>query len=102
MLASCQGQNSGGRRYKVIDRNHTPFRINVQCRRGMYLVIIERRLRRRDKDVGAESDLLNDLGFNLYVAPRSPVVRLFMYFGVKEVVKTDVLRGRVKEPEWTR
>ena len=35
----------------------------------MYLAMIERRLRRRDKDVGAESNLLNDLGFNLYVVP---------------------------------
>jgi len=61
--------------------------------------MIERRLRRRDKDVGAESDLLNDLGFNLYVAPRSPVVRLVAYFGVKEVIKTEVLRSRIKEPE---
>jgi len=52
----------------VIVRNHTPFRSNVQCREGMYLAIIERRLWRQDKDVGAESDLLNDLGFNLYVA----------------------------------
>jgi len=68
----------------------------------MYLAMIERRLRRRDKNVGVESDLLNDLGFNLYVAPRSLVVRLVMYFGVKEVVKTEVLRSQVKEPEWTR
>jgi len=68
----------------------------------MYLAMIERRLRRQDKDVGAKSDLLNDLGFNLYVAPQSPVVRLVVYFGVKEVVKTEVLRSQVKEPEWTR
>ena len=53
------------------------------------------------KDVGAENDLY-DLGFNLCVAPRSPVVRLVAYFGVKEVVKTEVLRSRVKEPEWTK
>jgi len=86
----------------VIVRNHTPFWSNVQCRGGMYLAMIERRLWRQDKDIGVESDLLNDLGFNLYVAPRSPVVRLVTYFGVKEVVKTEVLRSRVKEPEWTR
>jgi len=98
----CQGQNSGGRRYKVIVRNPTPFQSNIQCRRGMYLAMIERRLRRTVKDIGAENDLLNDLGFNLYVVPRSPVVRLVTYFGVKEVVKTEVLRSRVKEPEWTR
>ena len=63
--------------------------------------MIERRLRQTVKDVGAENDLLNNLGFNLYVAPQSPVVRLVAYFGVKEVVKTEVLKSRVKEPEWT-
>jgi len=64
--------------------------------------MIEKRLWQQDKDVGAESDLLNDLGFNLYVAPQSPVVRLVTYFRVKEVVKTEVLRSQVKELEWTR
>jgi len=59
----------------------------------MYLAMIERRLQRRDKDVGAENDLLNDLGFNLYVVPQSLVVRLVAYFGVKEVIKTEVLRS---------
>jgi len=68
----------------MIDRNYTLFRSNVLCQRGMYLAIVERRLRRRGKDVGAENDLLNDLGFNLCVAPRSPVVRLVTYFGVME------------------
>jgi len=56
----------------------------------MYLAIVERRLRRRGKDIGAENDLLNDLGFNLCVAPRSPVVRLVTYFGV---VKSRQDRG---------
>ena len=77
----------------MIVRNPTPFQSNIQCRGGMYLAIVERRLWRRDKDIGAESDLLNDLGFNLYVALRSPVVRLVAYFGAKEVVKTKVLRS---------
>ena len=86
----------------MIVRNHTPFQNNIRYWRGMYLAMIERRLQRRGKDVGAESDLLNDLGFNLYVTPRSPVVGLVAYFGVKEVVKTEVLRSRVKELEWTR
>ena len=69
---------------------------------GMYLAMIEKGLWWTVKDVGVENNLLNDLGFNLYVAPQSPVVRLVAYFRVKEVVKTEVLRGRVKEPEWTR
>ena len=86
----------------MIVRNHTLFQNNVRYWRGMYLAMIERGLQRRGKDVGAESDLLNDLGFNLYVAPRSPVVGLVAYFRVKEVVKTEVLRSRVKELEWTR
>jgi len=51
----------------------------------------ERRLQQTVKDVGAENDLLNDLGFNLCVAPWSPVMRLVMYFRVVEVVKTKVL-----------
>ena len=83
----------------MIVRNHTPFQSNVQCQRGMYLAMIERRLRQTVKDVGAENDLLNNLGFNLYVAPRSPVVRLVAYFRVKEVVKTEVLRSRLKDLE---
>jgi len=63
----------------------------------MYLAILERRLWQRDKDVRAENDLLNNLGFNLYVAPRSPVVRLVAYFRGMEVVKTEILRSRAKE-----
>ena len=77
----------------MIVRNHTPFRSNVQCRGGMYLAMIERRLRWTVKDVGAENDLLNDLGFNLCVAPQSLVVRLVAYFGVVKVVETEVLSG---------
>ena len=53
-------------------------------------------LQRTVKDVGAENDLLNNLGFNLCVAPWSPVVRLVMYFRVVEVVKTEVLGGKLR------
>jgi len=90
------------REYKIIDRSYTPFQSNVRCWRRIYLAMIQRRLRRTIKDIGAENDLLNDLGFNLCVAPRSPVVRLVAYFGMKKVVKTEVLRSRVKTLEWTR
>jgi len=68
----------------------------------MYLAMIERRLQQTVKDVRAENDLLNDLGFNLCVAPRSPVVRLVTYFGVVEVVETEVLSSRVEELERIR
>jgi len=68
----------------MIDRNYTLFRSNVLHWRGMYLAIVEGRLQRRSKDVGAENNLLNDLGFNLCVVPRSPVVRLVVYFRVME------------------
>jgi len=64
--------------------------------------MVERRLQWRGKDVRVENDLLNDLGFNLCVVPWSLVVRLVVYFGVKEVIKTEVLRSQVKESEWTR
>jgi len=86
----------------MIDRNYTPFWSNVLRQRRMYLTILERRLQQRDKDVGAENDLLNDLGFNLCVVPWSPVVRLVAYFRVVEVVQIEVLRSRVKESGWTR
>ena len=52
-----------------------------------YLIVItepERRLRQTGKDVGAENDLLNNLGFNLCVAPQSPVMRLVVYFRVRD------------------
>ena len=62
----------------------------------------ERRFQRTVKEVGVENDLLNDLGFNLCVAPRSPVVRLVAYFRVVEVVKTEVLSGQVEELERMR
>jgi len=68
----------------------------------MYLAMIKRRLRRTVKDVRAENDLLNDLGFNLCVAPRSLVVRVVTYFGVVEVVETEVLSGQVEELERIR
>jgi len=64
--------------------------------------MIKRRLQRTVKDVGAENDLLNDLGFNLCVAPRSLVVRLVTYFGVVEVVETEVLSSQVEESERIR
>ena len=51
----------------------------------------ERRLWQTVKDIGVENNLLNDLGFNLCVAPRSLVVRLVAYFRVVEVIKTEVL-----------
>jgi len=54
----------------------------------------ERRLQRTVKGVGAENDLLNDLGFNLCVVPQSLVMRLVVYFGVVEVVKTEVLSSK--------
>jgi len=46
--------------------------------------------------------LLNDLGFNLCVASRSLVIGLVTYFGVMEVVKTEVLSGQVEESEGIR
>ena len=70
-----------------------------------YLIVItepERRLQQTDKDVRAENDLLNDLGFNLCVVPWSLIVRLVTYFRVVEVVKTEILSGQVEESERIR
>ena len=46
--------------------------------------------------------MVNDLGFNLYVAPWSPVVGLVVYFRVVGVVKTEVLSRQVEESERIR
>jgi len=62
----------------------------------------KRRLRWTVKDVGAGNDLLNDLGFNLCVVPWSPVMRLVTYFGVVEVIETEVLSSQVEESERIR
>jgi len=62
----------------------------------------ERRLWRIGKNVGVKNDLLNNLGFNLCVAFQSPVMRLVMYLGVVEVIKTEVLSGQVEESERIR
>ena len=62
----------------------------------------ERRLQQTGKDIGAENNLLNDLGFNLCVVPWSPVMRLVTYFGVREVVKTEVLSRQVEKSERMR
>jgi len=62
-----------------------------------YSIVIaepERRLQQTGKDVGAKNDLLNNLGFNLCIAPQSPVMRLVVYFRVVEVVKTEVLSDK--------
>ena len=62
----------------------------------------ERRLQQTVKGVGVENNLLNNLGFNLCVAPQSPVMGLVVYFRVVEVVKTEVLSGQVEESERMR
>ena len=62
----------------------------------------EKRLQWTIKDVGAENNLLNDLGFNLCVTPWSPVMRLVAYFRVREVIKTEALSGQVEESERIR
>jgi len=62
----------------------------------------ERRLWWTGKDIRAENDLLNDLGFNLCVVPQSPVMGLVVYFEVMKVVKTEVLSGQVEKLEGIR
>jgi len=62
----------------------------------------ERRLQWTGKDIGVENDLLNDLGFNLCVVPQSLVMRLVTYFGVMEVIETEVLSGQIEESERIR
>jgi len=44
------------------------------------------------KDIGAEYNLMNDLGFNLCVVPQSLVVRWSPISEWREVVRGEVLR----------
>jgi len=44
------------------------------------------------KDVGVKYDLMNDLGFNLCVAPRSLVMRWLHILEWRKVVRREVLR----------
>ena len=50
------------------------------------------RLWQQVKDVRAEYDLMNDLGFNLCVVPWSPVMRWLRILEWKEVIRGEVLR----------
>ena len=43
-------------------------------------------------DVGVKYDLVNDLGFNLYVASQSPVMRWSCISERREVVREEVLK----------
>ena len=52
----------------------------------------KRRLWWQVKDIGAEYDLMNDLGFNLCVVPQSLVVRWSPISEWREVVRGEVLR----------
>ena len=57
----------------------TPEQSNILCQRidnTQQWYNSKRRLWQKKKDVGVEYDLMNDLGFNLYVVPWSPVVML--------------------------
>jgi len=64
-------------RCRVIDKKYTLEQSSVLYWRGILLsdsINPERRLWWTGKDIGAENDLLNDLGFNLCVVPWSLVV----------------------------
>ena len=57
----------------------TPEQSNILCQRidnTQQWYNSKRRLWQKEKDVGVEYDLMNDLGFNLYVVPWSPVMML--------------------------
>ena len=63
---------------------------NILCQKRILLSNSgnsKRRLQWRVKDIGAEYDLMNNLGFNLCVAPWSPVVRWSYISEWREVVR---------------
>ena len=50
------------------------------------------RLWQQVKDIGAEYDLMNDLGFNLCVVSWSPVMRWLHILKWRKVIRGEVLR----------
>jgi len=51
-------------------------------------------------NVGVEYDLINNLGFNLYVAPQSPVMKWLRISELREVVRKRSLGNKIGT-EWT-
>ena len=69
-----------------------------------HLTIIEKskkKLWQKEKGVGVEYDLMNDLGFNLCVAPQSLVMRLVAYLGVERSCQNRGPKEIEQELEWT-
>jgi len=108
LLLLILGELLGERNYIIIiflEYDNTPEQSNMLSQREILLsdsINPEKRLQQTGRDVRAENNLLNNLGFNLCVALQSSVIRLVAYFGVREVVKTEVLNGQVEESERTR
>jgi len=72
---------------------YSPEWNNILCWRGILLsnsINSKGRLWQKVKDVGAEYDLMNDLGFNLCVVPWSPVMRWSCISEWREVVREEV------------
>ena len=70
-----------------------------------YLAMIKkpkRRLQQKEKNIGAEYNLINDLGFNLCIASQSLVMRLVTYFEVKGSHQNKGPKEVKQELEWTR
>ena len=68
-----------------------------------HLTIIEKskkKLWQKEKGVGVEYDLMNDLGFNLCIAPQSLVMRLVAYFGVERSCQNRGPKEIEQELEW--
>jgi len=75
--------------------NVSYFDNNVLCWRRILLsdsINSKGRLWQKVKDIGAEYNLMNDLGFNLCVASWSPVVRWLCILEWREVIREKVLK----------
>jgi len=46
-------------------------------------------------NIGVEYDLMNDLGFNLCVAPQSPVVKWLHILELREVIRKRSLESKI-------
>jgi len=98
----CQGRSSGGQRYRMIDRNYTPERSNVLRWREVLLSDNRKKTLADRQGCRSGEQLVERSWLQLmYCAPVSSR-KVVAYFGVMEVIKTEVLGRQIKELEWTR
>jgi len=86
----------------MIDRNYTPERSNILCQREVLLSDNRKKTPADRQGRRSEEQLVKQPWLQLMCCAPVSSRKMVMYFGVMEVVKTEVLGRQMKELEWTR